>query len=475
MQLSARTVHAFKWSILGESASRLITPLVFLVLARLLLPEDFGVIAAATVVISFSQTLAEAGLAKALIQRQGDVDESANVVFWLNLVFAGLIMALLLLTAPVIASFFHDPRIADVIRLLSLQVFFTALCSVHTALLQKELKFKELFWVRLLTAGTPALAAVPLALNGMGYWALVAGTLLGQLMQAVVLWLRNDWRPHWGLDTILALQLIQFGKWAMFSGLLGWLYGWLDAIIVGRYLGSHDMGLYRTSNALVTMLFGLALSPLLPVLYSLFSRLAGDLDGIKNALMKSARLIMIFSFPMAMVTVILSEPIQTLLLGPAWVGASPIIALLAVGQCFAWLVGANGEAYRALGRPELETWVMAISIAAYSIGYLVSIQYGLLAFVATRVSLVLLGVIIQIWMAHIALRLRLMAWIRSCYKPALFSVFSFAVAQYGVGPHLDGLADAAAKTATVIMLYAVLLSIFEKDLLATLRNRINAA
>ena len=140
------------------------------------------------VIISFSQVFSDAGLGKALIQRQDRVEESANVVFWLNLGIGLIIVAILIAAAPLIAGFFHDERIAPVVQVLSLQILLAAFSSVHTALLQKDLNFKQLFWVRLATTAVPGIASIPLAINGMSYWALVAGTLLGQAVQGAVLW-----------------------------------------------------------------------------------------------------------------------------------------------------------------------------------------------------------------------------------------------------------------------------------------------
>jgi len=130
-------------------------------------------------------------LAKALIHRQDRVEESANVVFWLNLGIGLVIVTLLLVGAPFIASFFHDERITPVVQVLSLQILLAAFSSVHTALLQKDLNFKPLFWVRLVTTAAPGLASIPLAIHGMGYWALVFGTLLGQMAQSAVLWMSS--------------------------------------------------------------------------------------------------------------------------------------------------------------------------------------------------------------------------------------------------------------------------------------------
>jgi PST family polysaccharide transporter len=467
--LTHKAIHAFKWSVLGEIASRTVGPLVFLVLARLLVPEDFGVVAAAMVIISFSQVFSDAGLSKALIQRQHRVEESANIVFWLNIGIGFVIVAILLTVAPLIAGFFHDERITPVVRVLSLQILLSAFSSVQMALLQKDLNFKQLFWVRLATTGAPGLASIPLAIYGMGYWALVAGTIVGQVVQSAVFWMLCPWRPQWGLDRGLTWELVAFSKWAMLSALLGWFYGWMDAIIVGHFLGSHDMGLYRTGQTFVTMIFGLFFSPLLPVLYSAFSRVH-DLYKVSQSLLIVVKGIAIVAFPIAAGLITLRVPIEKLVFGDEWGGVGMVIAILALVQGLAWLVGANGEAYRGVGKPHIETWAMALSLIAYFIGYVVSVQYGLVVFLLSRLALVSIGLFSQFVIARIVFSIRVVYFVTAGYKPLIISLLMVSFIQFFETPSEDGVFFIIFKAVIGLLLYAGLIVIVERDYIAQLKN-----
>ena len=153
--------HALKWSFLSELASKAVQPLVFVILARLLTPEDFGVVAAATMVISFSQIFWEAGMGKAIIQYQGDRVAAANAAFWVNNALGVVVVgALVAISGWVADRIFHDPRVALVLWVMALQVFLSASVSVHVALLQKDMQFKHLFWVRLATVAGSGLGSV---------------------------------------------------------------------------------------------------------------------------------------------------------------------------------------------------------------------------------------------------------------------------------------------------------------------------
>jgi len=392
------SVHAaLKWSFLGEIASKAVTPVVFVVLARLLTPEDFGVVAAATMVISFSQIFWEAGMGNAIIQYRGERTVAANAAFWINNALGLLVAGALVASSGLVADrVFHDPRVAPVLQVMALQVLLSASVSIHIALLQKDLNFRHLFWVRLATVAIPGLASIPLAWYGMGYWALVAGTLAGQVFQVALLWKTSSWRPRFTFYRFIARKLVSFGGWVAVTALLSWFYLWADSLIVGIYLGSHELGLYRTGNAFVMMIYGLIFGPLMPVLYSHLSAVSHDRARIREIMTNVIRMLTFLSLPLAVIIAANANLIGDLVFGPKWTGISLVIAVMALTHGVSWVVSANGEAYRAIGMPSTETKAMGLSLGIYLIGYLVSIQHGFEAFVWTRLGLVFVGAFIQL-------------------------------------------------------------------------------
>lgn len=452
MSLTKKTLHAFKWSVLGEISSKVVGPLVFLVLARILVPEDFGVVAAATVVISFSQVFWDAGLSKALVQRQEHIKESAIAAFWINMCLGILTALLLIVAAPKLASFFHDDRITLVLQVLALQLPLAAISSVHNALLQKDFHFKKLFWIRLITSAAPALASVPLALWGAGYWALVAGTLTGQVAQTIVLWRASPWRPSLQFDKSVALEIWLFGRWAMLSALLGWFYIWMDAIIVGHYLGTHDMGLYRTGNTFVTMIFGLCFAPLLPVLYSAFSRAQKDLAKIREALLFIIKGITLIALPIAFGIHALRIPIADLVFGPQWDGVASVLGIMALMHGFSWIVGANGEVYRAIGKPHLEAWTTLVMLVVYLVAYLIAVRYGLEIFLVTRLCLALAAIPLHIGLACYFIGTDVKSWIGT----SMSALVGAAGMWFAIGLFFD-IFEASVTQLTFLMLIGALI------------------
>jgi len=406
-------IQAFKWSMASEVAAKAIQPTLFIVLARLLTPEDFGIMTSALMVISFSQIFWDAGMGKALIQRQTDIETAANAAFWVNITLGILIAGLLYLLAQQIAlTFFQDDRVTAVLQVMTLQIMLGALSSVQIALLQKEMGFRKLFWVRLATVSLPGLASIPLAWNGMGYWALVAGTLTGQAVQTTMLWHMSHWRPRRSFQPELAKQMGKFGAWVGMSGLMAWFYVWADALIVGMYLGSHELGLYQTGNQFAAMIFAILFGPIAPVFYSYLSRMGPNRDGIRQAARKVIKAITFLSIPLALVIFFLASPMAEALFGSSWHGIELIIGVMALVHGFAWVIGMNGEVYRALGKPSHETLMSAAPMFIYLFGYLISIQFGLEVFLWTRLGLAIAAILLQLFFIGAILSLPIVPIIR---------------------------------------------------------------
>ena len=395
--ITAKAVRSLKWSALTEVVSRTAGPIIFVVLARLLTPDDFGVMATAMIAISFSQMFWDAGLSKALIQTKACPEEAAHVVFWTNVILGLLIYLLLFIAAPAIALFFKSPASCPVLRVLALQIVLASLTSVQQALFVRDLNFRGLFWIKLLTALIPAFFSIPLALYGYGVWALVAGSLAGQIINLLLLWKKSDWRPQFRYDWLMARSLFAFGFWVLLESLGAWLIVWGDNLIVGRFLGIHDLGVYRTGWNLVTIIFGLFLGPFLPVLYPTFSRLQDDLPALKNTFHRVNRFVFALALPMGTGLLLVGPEIAALLFGEKWQGLGFVLSVLGLTYSISWLVSINTEIYRAIGKPNINTILMYAHISYYLPCFYIASQFGLETFTIIRLMVAIIGVLIQIF------------------------------------------------------------------------------
>lgn len=394
--LKWQALKSLKWSFLGEIATRAIQPIPVLILARLLSPEDFGLVGVAMTLIGLSQIFQDFGLGKAIIQRETDIEETSNIVFWSNLLLGALVSLVIILIAPTIAVLFNESRLTNVLRVLSFQIIFTSLTTVHQALFQRNFLFKHLSLIRLSSGIVPGVVSIPMAYLGYGVWALVAGTMVGSIFQTFIFWYLTFWKPRLSYDLKLAREIYGFSIWVFLEALLSWLILWGDSIALGYFLGVKELGIYRLGVTLTMYIFGLVFNPILPVAYSTFSRLQSQPLNLKHYLLRLTRLIAFVSLPMGAIVVVLASSLTTIVFGEKWTGLETVIAILAVKESIGWLVGISPEIYRAMGRPDVNTKMLIATAAYYIPAYILFASNGLLAFTFARLGLALVGMCLHV-------------------------------------------------------------------------------
>ncbi|OPY82101.1 MAG: Lipopolysaccharide biosynthesis protein WzxC [Syntrophus sp. PtaU1.Bin005] len=382
--ITTKIARSVKWSALTEVVSRVASPLIFVILARILTPEDFGVMATAMVVISFAQMFWDAGLGKTLIQINEACEDAAHVVFWTCLGMSIVIYFILFLASPSLAVFFDSPDSVAILRVLGLQIILAALSSTPYALFARKFDFHRLFWIKLITAFVPGFISIPLALQGYGIWALVIGTISGQVLNLALMYHFSSWYPRWRYNFTLARKMFQFGMWVFAESFGGWLIVWGDSLIVGHVLGVHDLGIYRTGWMVVTIIFGIVLNPLLPVIYPAFSRLQDDWSKLTEVFFKTNRIIMALALPIGFGLLVTGPYIATLFFGPVWKDIGITIQILGLTYAASWMVSLNHELYRGMGKPDVNTKLIFFFILYYLPSYYIAAQHGLTTFLCAR-------------------------------------------------------------------------------------------
>lgn len=398
-QVTRKATSSVKWSTLMEAVSRTASPIIYVILARLLAPEDFGVLATALIAVTFSQIFWEAGLGKALIQTKEPPDRAANVVFWSNLVLSGGVYGILFLAAPWLAEFFDSPPSKLVLRILGLQIIIGSAATVQQALFERDLGFRQLFWIKLVTAFFPALFSIPMAILGCGVWALVAGALAGSVLDAILLWQRSFWRPTLDYDWLMARRLFRFGAWVFAESLIAWFMMWGDNLIVGGFLGVEDLGVYRIGCSISVIVYGLILNPFLPVLYPAFSRMQDDPESLKEVFRKANRVVISLALPAGVLFLLTGTEWADFIFGEKWHGLGFVMSVLGFMHGMAWLVGINPDLYRAMGRPDVITKLSFAVGIFYLPAFLVAAPFGLHVFTVVRLCLAAASIPVHLYLA----------------------------------------------------------------------------
>jgi PST family polysaccharide transporter len=399
--LKNKVLSASKWSALGEGVSRALQPLSYVVLARLLGPTEYGTVAIAAIVISFSQIFSAGTFSKVLVQRQhADIAPYANVAFWCNLVVSGFCYLIIFLSADLLAVWFSVPESALVIRVQSLQILIVNFSTVQRTLLQRELDFKPIFKIRLLVALIPFLITIPLAWQGFSYWSLVIAVLASSIIEAIYFWIKISWKPQLQFSMEKMRSMWNFGIWIIAENLLTWAIVWIDSIIVGKWLTTLELGQMRSATALVSAAFGLTLSPILPILFSSFSKVQNDTARLLVIYKKTTEAISFVAIALTMFVVAFQDLIVVIVYGDKWGDIGYVISMLFMLNGFAWLVGANSELYRATNKPDINVKIAAIALVYYIPCFLVSIQYGFNEFLVTRLLVSIIAIPIHMYAVY---------------------------------------------------------------------------
>jgi len=380
---------AIRFSFLAEVGGKLIQPLTFLVLANLMSPESFGVVSAAMIVVSFSQVLWEVGFSKVIIQKEHIEQSEISTLFWINFSLGLLCGFGIFFFSNQLSSFLFDSNsdIAKVLRYLSLLIIIQSSISIQTSLFQREFNFKRLFQIRLIGTLSQAISSIILVISGLDYMGLVYGLLIGIIIQAILFWRFSKFKPTIPIKFPGIKNDLIFGLWTALSALLGWFYLWVDNFFVVNSFGIIDLGLYRYGNQLPSLFFTLVFGSITPVIYSLFSRVKRDKNLLNRILVNSLQFVAITAIPIAITIKINSNLIEKILFNDEWIGIGAIIGLMSLMHGFSWIVGYNGEYFRAIGKPKYDTLIASFFLFVFALGYYFLTQYDFATFVVGRIIL----------------------------------------------------------------------------------------
>ena len=334
-KLGQKTRLAFVWDLTGSFVKQISTIVVSLTLARLLSPQEFGLIGMALVFVSFSQIFVDVGFTQGLIQSNKNEGITYNSVFILNVVMGFLMSALIFFFAPFIEDYFWSeniggPRLAEIVRWLSVIPVISAFGGVKGALLVRDLDFKALTLRKILSNFLGGVSGVVLALLGYGVYALVTQQLLTAIFLTSFLWLRRGWKPRLEFSYHEIKNLMSFSGYVFLNNLLRRFFLKLDTLFVGKYFSVEVLGYYSRAESLNSMITEYTSGSLGSVLFPYFSKIQGDSKLFESRYLE---VIKISSFIVALITgtlYIISEPLILFLLGEKWRPSIPIFQVLSM-------------------------------------------------------------------------------------------------------------------------------------------------
>lgn len=432
-QLKNKIQKATKWATLTEISIRMISPITNMILARLLVPEAFGVVATINMIISFVDMFTDAGFQKYLIQHEfenkKEKEEYVNVAFWTNLTISLLLLGIIIVFRDLIAIKVGNPGLGNVLAIACIQLPLTSFSSIQMALYRRSFNFKTLFFVKIGVALIPLIITVPLAIIGLGYWSIIIGSTCGVLFNAIILTVKSKWKPSFFYNFKILKKMISFSIWTLIESITIWLTTWIDTLIIGTALNEYYLGLYKTSLSTVNALMMIVTASVTPILFASLSRVQNDEKAFKFMFYKVQKIVAYIVFPMGVGIFLYSDLVTAIMMGEKWSEASSIIGIWGLTSAIRIvLTSLYSEVYRAKGRPKLSVVVQSIHLIFLIPICLVGVELGFGKLVYMRALIRLEGVITGLIVMNFIMNFKVRDILGNILKPLVLTLLMSCVA-----------------------------------------------
>lgn len=351
------------WTSIEMLINRSFKFVIKLILARVLFPEDYGIVGMAVVFTSIISVFNEMGMGAALIQKKEEsiTNDDFNTAFWSGLLWSIFIYGLIaFVIGPVAANFYNEPILKKIIPVLSIGVLAAPMISLHNAILVRKLNFKKISFISNTGTIFSGSLALVLALNGAGVWSLVFNSVAGLVIVMPQYFYTTKWFPKLRFSKKSFKDIFGFGVFTTGTKLIGTINGQIDYLIVGKLLGASSLGLYSFAFLLTSIARSQIIQLIEKVIYPLFSKYQDDPKALKGYYLKVMKSTIYIIYPLMFGIILFSEYFVPILFGNKWNEAIPVINLLSFGVIVSTIVSSSGVLIRSSGKPKLELKIATI-------------------------------------------------------------------------------------------------------------------
>lgn len=372
----SKVTGSLGWSMLSKLCRQLIQLLFIFILSRILSPEDFGLMSMVTAFSMLAEIVRSMGMGAAIIQQQETSNDLYNTAFCFNLIIGIAVFAVFFFAAPLMALFYKQPLLTDLVRVFSVVYLIGSLNIVQEALMQKALAFKRLFFMDLLSVLVSGGIAIWLSFSGYGVWSLVIQYVSMITVSTIVLWYTSTWKPRLRFNRGIFRNLRKYSMNLFAHDVIYFLGRDTDKFVIGKYMGAAALGIYYRAYLLMLLPVNQINTIISKVMFPVFSRMQGDLPAMREAYLKATRMIAFVSFPALSLLFVLADPLILLLLGPKWGEVAFFLRIFciygmveSISTTMYWIYKATGKTERMLRWGIISTIVIIVTI-------IVSIRWG---------------------------------------------------------------------------------------------------
>lgn len=351
--LRQKTKSGLIWSMVENFSTQCVSFIFSIILARLLCPSDYGIVAMITIFFAVAQAFVDSGFANALIRKNNRTEKDLSTCFYFNIVVGLFAYIVFFIAAPWIANFYNQPILTMIIRLESVTMFLNSLCIVQQALLTIQINFKTQAKISLASTIISGIIGVILAYKGFGVWALVWQGISNALVRMILLWTFSTWRPRYGFSKESFHYLFGYGSKLLASGLLDTTYNNIYPIIIGKLFTPADLGYFSRAQGLATLPSSNLTSVLQRVTFPVLSEIQDDIKRLETNYRKLLKMSAFIIFPLMMLLAAIARPLVDILLTDKWDNCVIYLQILCVALMWHPIHAINLNLLQVKGRSDL--------------------------------------------------------------------------------------------------------------------------
>ena len=458
--LRSKTVGSILWSVVRAGWSSAVTLVLFIVLARLLEPRDFGIFALASIVVEVGKVLSSGGLGDAVIRAPEPDARFFSTVFWLNFALSTSFALIIAISAPLYVAFLRADEGLSIIYALALTLPLGSLGAVHGAILAREFRYSTLTLQAVLSSISSGLVAVTLALNGYGVWALIAQAFVGSFVSISFAWIATRWRPTLQFDVSVLTSVMAFGASLAVTQLIWMLLVRMQDLFIGSFFGPAAVGVYRIAWRVIELIANMLLGPISSVSLVTFSRMQSEPERLRYAYGQLIKYASYLVFPMILGFAATAEMLIPLIFGNNWSAAVPITQVLSLMLVPFVLNFFGGPALTASNHANEVLKVAILQLIMTLFFTWIAVPYGLVAVAMAYVLRAYITMPLQLYMLarHLGIRAKdtwsAMALPFGCALVMAAAVYLF---QWWLSAHFgDGWATALLAVGAGVIFYSSL-------------------
>ena len=425
--LRSTVISSLLWKFLERAGTQGIQFVVSIVLARMLLPSDYGVVSMILVFTAIANVFIQSGFSTALIQKKNVDELDFSSVFYVSFLVAIICYIILFILSPYIAKFYNMPEITSILRVISLTLFFGAINSIQNAKISNEMKFKKLFFSSLGAIIVSGTTGIVLAYLGYGAWALVWQQLSNAIATTIILWFTSGWKPSLKFSFARVKSLFSYGWKILFSGLIDTIYTNIYNLVIGKFYTSQTLGNYNKGEQFPKLIAVNVDGTISSVMLPAYSKEQDNKNKIKNMVRRSIVTSSLLLFPMMFGLAAVSEVVVKILLTDKWLGCVPYMQLLCIVYALYPINSANLQAIKALGKSDYYLKLEIIKKVIGIITLILTLPYGVLVMTLGQVGVAILSTFVNAFPNKKLLNYNFWEQIKDILPNLLISIIMFIV------------------------------------------------